>query len=326
MEVSRGLTTATLDALTALVDNVNALAAVQTNNKEMFSSLRAMQEEARRLQKKHDELVVRLRNVRRRSEATVRAQVAAGAEVVAGAGEGEGEGGLVKAVEGDALEKLQDDVAQRVGERADEDLLQAYRLAGKSVFPVGDDKLGIRFETFYQGAFFESYFVILALDEEAGKPPSVFRHTLPHFLPLDAVASEFLGKSVATFIEKVSDLLHAFVARREHVRVLQEMHGELVSNVATTLAFDVVQFTGVVPSGDGDTAGAQAEFQIVYDKLDDELPSRAAVNQVPSRKRRAETLTSSGEPAAKRLKGLERVFLESALPDAYAFVVSGSEA
>ena len=219
----------------------------------------------------------------------------------------------------DELGRLGEEVEAAVKKRAEEDALAAYRLAGKSVFLVDDDKVGIRFETFYQGAFFESYYVILAMDPESGEP-SVFRHSLPHFLPLADLEEAYLASNIATFVEKVSDVLHAFVARREHVKALKDAHPDAVKDVATTLAFDVVQFTGTVP--DSATTPYPISFQLIFDDLAKDIPSRVAATPANPRKRRAEVAKGDTglirESSRKRLKSLEHPFFQSPLPDAFA--------
>jgi len=36
-------------------------------------------------------------------------------------------------------------------EREYEEILNAYRLTGKTIFPVKENRIGLRFETFYKG-------------------------------------------------------------------------------------------------------------------------------------------------------------------------------
>lgn len=45
----------------------------------------------------------------------------------------------------------------------------AYRVAGHSVFPLSATRSGIRFETCYNGTYYEQYYVILDLATEQGK-------------------------------------------------------------------------------------------------------------------------------------------------------------
>ena len=45
----------------------------------------------------------------------------------------------------------------------------AYRLAGHSVFPLSATRSGIRFETSFNGAYYEQYYVILDLATDEGK-------------------------------------------------------------------------------------------------------------------------------------------------------------
>lgn len=126
----------------------------------------------------------------------------------------------------------------------------AYRLAGHSVFPLSATRSGIRFETSYNGSYYEQYYVILDLATDEGKvrccslekswgaditkekpphrpvpllcPPfhfplhQIYRHTLPPLVPLRELAP-YVAKDLARFVSAVSDYLNAYVARRQQV-------------------------------------------------------------------------------------------------------------
>lgn len=47
----------------------------------------------------------------------------------------------------------------------DRSLAPSYRLAGRTLFPVDAKSVGIRFDTAYQGRYFEPFYIILQIDE-----------------------------------------------------------------------------------------------------------------------------------------------------------------
>eukprot|EP00043_Microstomoeca_roanoka_P015146 m.151263 g.151263 ORF g.151263 m.151263 type:complete len:247 (+) comp16195_c0_seq15:185-925(+) len=113
---------------------------------------------------------------------------------------------------------------------------RAYRLAGCAVFPMDPATVGVRFETSYQGQYFEEYFAVLRLKNERF---TLSRHTLPGFLPLQALATS-AETNLTSFLQDATRLLQSFVARREQLQLLKPISAEHelhVSPSCTTAEF-----------------------------------------------------------------------------------------
>ncbi|RIA99436.1 Cenp-O kinetochore centromere component-domain-containing protein [Glomus cerebriforme] len=124
-------------------------------------------------------------------------------------------------------------------EREYEEILKAYRLTGKTIFPVKDDRIGLRFETFHGAKYHEPYYIILNQNQE-NEQLNVFRHTLPHFIPLDELEATYLNKDMHKFANEIGDYLQAFVTRREEFNTLIEEAG--VSEAKSNNAFSDLEF------------------------------------------------------------------------------------
>ena len=86
------------------------------------------------------------------------------------------------------LTKLAEAGERRVLDR----LSSAYRLTGKTTFPGLDHSVGIRLETFFNGKYHESFYVMLREDRQKPGKLVVSRHTLPSFIPLGQLAQQLL--------------------------------------------------------------------------------------------------------------------------------------
>ncbi|KAG0228157.1 hypothetical protein BGW41_003527 [Actinomortierella wolfii] len=119
-------------------------------------------------------------------------------------------------------------------ERRMQDIFAAYRLTGVTIFKEatperhyrkserdnGSDKrltksrLGIRFETS----------TLVCVEKQTGdrrEKFKVYKHTIPHWLPLKDWERKYLNRDMITFVRKVSDHLQAFIRRREGLRQLR---------------------------------------------------------------------------------------------------------
>lgn len=84
------------------------------------------------------------------------------------------------------------------------EVIVAYRLAGTTVFALDDTRVGIRFDTFYGGEYFECYYAILELDqsdEDTGREGDaerirLFRHTMPYFINVTDLARAHLNSDI----------------------------------------------------------------------------------------------------------------------------------
>lgn len=80
-----------------------------------------------------------------------------------------------------------------------------YRLAGRTLFPVDENNVGIRFDTAYQGRYFEPYYIILRVSPKGRSAGlHVHRHTVPYFIPIEKLAADLLNKSIGVCLSPFS--------------------------------------------------------------------------------------------------------------------------
>uniref|UniRef100_U9U0E2 Uncharacterized protein n=1 Tax=Rhizophagus irregularis (strain DAOM 181602 / DAOM 197198 / MUCL 43194) TaxID=747089 RepID=U9U0E2_RHIID len=132
------------------------------------------------------------------------------------------------------------EILQDSEEREYQKILNAYRLTGKTIFPVKENRIGLRFETFYNAKYLEPYYIFLEQNQE-NEQLSIFRHTLPHFIPLDELEAKYLNKDMNKFANMVDDYLQAFVMRREEVRTLT--NNKLNRKPRVNNAYSSIEFT-----------------------------------------------------------------------------------
>ncbi|RKP11850.1 Cenp-O kinetochore centromere component-domain-containing protein [Piptocephalis cylindrospora] len=105
-------------------------------------------------------------------------------------------------------------------------LEQAHRLTGRSEFILrGGAMRGIRLETFYEGAYHETYYIILQPPGPKARSKGiswrVHRHTLPSFIPIRQLGKAWLRKNEQRLWMEVDELLQAYVSRREQLKALK---------------------------------------------------------------------------------------------------------
>ncbi|CAG8549217.1 225_t:CDS:2, partial [Dentiscutata heterogama] len=158
----------------------------------------------------------------------------------------------------------------RVNKRREcDDFFRAYRLTGKTIFPLKENRVGLRFETFYGDKYREPYYVILSQNEENGLL-SIFKHTIPHFIPLNELESDYLNKNI-DFINSLDDYLQAFVTRREEARIMQQDVG--VTNLKSNNAYNSVEFSVRLKE-------SVIEFNLTYEDLKLTTPTNVIMYQV----------------------------------------------
>eukprot|EP01114_Cavostelium_apophysatum_P016045 TRINITY_DN44_c0_g2_i1.p1 TRINITY_DN44_c0_g2~~TRINITY_DN44_c0_g2_i1.p1 ORF type:complete len:305 (+),score=58.04 TRINITY_DN44_c0_g2_i1:74-988(+) len=163
-----------------------------------------------------------------------------------------------------------------------DNLEMAYRLSGKSVFKMQNGAVGIRFETFFRGRYFETFYVYLRLDKS--KKFTIENHTIPSFIPLAELEAKYLNTDLQMFMNNLCDLLHAFISRREQFEEMKRQPD--VSEFLTTPAYTLVQFVGTIRK-------KPVQFNFSYN-IDESLPKKRVVfvseadegdNQPPKRRR-----------------------------------------
>lgn len=86
-------------------------------------------------------------------------------------------------------------LAEESKENTIEEMKIAYRFCGRSLFKYPGQKIGIRFETFFAGQYYESYYVVLDMDTSK-QQLYVLKHTIPYFIPLSDIQSKFLNTDI----------------------------------------------------------------------------------------------------------------------------------
>ncbi len=135
------------------------------------------------------------------------------------------------------------------------EIFVAHRLAGRTIIELPENKLAIRFETFYGGKYYESHYIvsqfvarlvtmqILQFDSK-NEDLVLHKHTLPYFVPIEDIAKKNLNVDFSVpiihyynlfklFMNTVCDYLHSFVSRREQLQQLQRHVGSMTDIVAT---------------------------------------------------------------------------------------------
>ncbi len=149
--------------------------------------------------------------------------------------------------ENSAVQASRAQLLQRVAEQSErrnvDELHTAYRLAGKTAVHLKDQHgLAIRFDTSFDGRFYESYYVLLGQRGAAADGQfTLEKHTVPYFVPMRALAEQLLNSDLDRFLDATSDYCNAVVSRRQQCELLKQLAG--VTNIAATDAFDFVQLT-----------------------------------------------------------------------------------
>ncbi|EGD81488.1 hypothetical protein PTSG_02205 [Salpingoeca rosetta] len=126
---------------------------------------------------------------------------------------------LDPSLQGPAAKEVVDAAATNAKRAKLSELQRAYRLGGCAVFAIDPVTVGVRFETSFEGTYYEEYFAVLVFNEEHFE---LSKHTLPGFLPLDRLR-QHARTNLTTFLEDTSALLQAYVSRRQQLNALQEV-------------------------------------------------------------------------------------------------------
>ncbi|XP_077989690.1 centromere protein O-like [Glandiceps talaboti] len=184
--------------------------------------------------------------------------------------------------------------------RKQEELCHAYRLTGISVTAVQDNRIRICFDSFYSEEYHEPYYMELDIKDQ--RVVSIYRHTLPYFIPLQKLIDHKLNENTKDFLQTISGYLTAYVARRQQAVNTQEKFGELFTGeLLSSSAFDYVEFN----LGASDSLPSAVDVKLVYDDLVAPLPTRVSVDVQGDCPRRLRT----------KLKNLKDSFKSEPLPN-----------
>lgn len=91
--------------------------------------------------------------------------------------------------------QILEEIAREAKKRKTSSILDAYRLLSRNILVVDKDHLGVRFETFVTGKYHDRFYVIFQHDADNGLL-SVWKHTLPSFVPLKQLEMVHLNKNL----------------------------------------------------------------------------------------------------------------------------------
>ncbi|RUS19757.1 Cenp-O kinetochore centromere component-domain-containing protein [Endogone sp. FLAS-F59071] len=224
-----------------------------------------------------------------------------------------------KALE-DFQEQLVQDIIAGCKERQITELQTYYRLSGRTIFPVKDHHVGVRFETFYGGKYHEPYYLILKMDISTDRLV-VAKHTIPHFIPLRSLEKQYLNTDMDALTKSLDDHLQAYISRREQVKALRVQQEDRQVTVMANAAFNFVEIMAVLTD-------RTIQINLIYDPLTTTYPARLAILE------RVDVMEDEGddteeEPRVvtqkRRLRSKEAVFRELRLPEAFERAFDGGE-
>jgi hypothetical protein len=143
--------------------------------------------------------------------------------------------------------------------------ISSFRLTGISCFSVGGrpDDIGLRFDATWGGHYLdEKYYVILS-----GAALTVFRHSLPYFIPIEELARAFLPVDPGQFCRRVSRYVCAYAGRRVLAEQLsRDYFGKAKLEFSESL--DIITLTGRLRAkNDQPVHSVQLKFADVLDLI-----------------------------------------------------------
>jgi hypothetical protein len=86
------------------------------------------------------------------------------------------------------------------------------------------------------------YIILTEPSKDSEDTLSVYRHTLPYFLPVSLWASSLLPNALSEFIEIAEAHLNAFVARREMWKGVLATYQSSISDESVSQPHDLIAF------------------------------------------------------------------------------------
>lgn len=268
-----------------LLSQAEVLTEVQSGSKTSFSELEELRSTLTRLRQKHG--VTKRQLVGTLGTSTVRSLIQSRLiEEKPGVSPEE----MSQTVEATIQKIIRTNLDHTLGQ-----LSIAHRLTGKTMFQL-DNRIGIRFETFYNSQFQKSFYVLFDYDPKT-KALFVFKHSIPYFIPLESISERFLNKSIKLFSEALSDYLNAHVSRKQQFLSLKSLLDD-EAKFQCNDSCDFLEFTHTYQN-------RSYEFKVIYDDLKNTTPSRVAVF----------TVTKAQEK--QRWRQFETEFMKSTLENAF---------
>ncbi|KAI3412918.1 uncharacterized protein J3R85_016741, partial [Psidium guajava] len=195
-----------------------------------------------------------------------------------------------------------------------------YKVGNKVICCLEGARIGIQYETFFAGEPCELYHIVLESKSFLEKM-TVLEHTIPFFIPVRDAENDLLFSNAMKFIDRVGELLQAYVDRREQVRLIKELYGNQIGELYHSLPFNMVEFVL-------DDFECKVTVTLRYEDLISVLPTRIRVLAWPrknctspvSMNQRGNGVSGS-HPSPARLSYAEEALRSMSLPEAFAEIV-----
>ncbi|ODQ56097.1 hypothetical protein SAICODRAFT_28377 [Saitoella complicata NRRL Y-17804] len=125
----------------------------------------------------------------------------------------------------------------------------------------GEELIGLRIEVFTQAKFTAPHYLILrptSTSTSASLSLEVYKHTVPAFIPLAALAKRWLNHDLSIFARELRGQILAHALRESAIRSLEGAEG--VNELRTDAASSLVQFR--LTAGGSDEGGERVEMKI----------------------------------------------------------------
>lgn len=188
-----------------------------------------------------------------------------------------------------------------------------YRAGNKLICCLGGARIGIQYETFFAGEPCELYHCVLESKSFLQKMV-VGENTVPFFLPIKEAETDYLSSNAMKFIDRVGELLLAYVDRREQVRLSKELYKDKISELYHSLPYHMIEFLIEDPL-------CKITVSLRYADLVSILPTRVSVVAWPLKGTSSDTVATNKKSQPIRLTYAEEALRNTGLPEALAETV-----
>jgi len=166
-------------------------------------------------------------------------------------------------------EEILDEITQDAKRRKISNLYNAYRLLSRNITYVDEKHVGFRFETFHSGKYQNRFYIICEYSGD-NDMLSIWKHTLPSFVPLNQLAQDHLNRDLDQFLDIIEEQLQVYVNRREEIQKIKENYEKKSVKVFANTAFNYVHIN--VPY-----KTKIFDIYLIYDNLMVNMPTRVNV-------------------------------------------------
>ncbi|XP_033916377.1 centromere protein O [Melopsittacus undulatus] len=129
--------------------------------------------------------------------------------------------------------------------------------------------------TAYEGTYLDSYYLDLLTKSEV----QIYHHSVPHFIPLEQIAKQYLQTDIRRFLSVLSDHLNAYVGRRYQADQLQEHFSDQIKGTLWRNSLcNLLVFNYDMPSK---SKTFPFHVRLVYGNLCHSLPTEVTISCTP---------------------------------------------